>query len=157
MEVVGLGFHYEDLPVGRQFRTIGRTITETDVVNFISCTGILEVIFTDQEFQKSGSEIKGRIAPGMLVYAFAEGLLVQATMQHTALALLHMDYNIEKPCFVGDTVHVEVEIIEARLSRSRPGRGLVRSTNRILNQHGAVVQIYTPLRMVKCREEAPHS
>ncbi len=30
METVGLGFFYEDLPVGRQFRTIGRTVTDPD-------------------------------------------------------------------------------------------------------------------------------
>jgi acyl dehydratase len=152
MEVVGLGFHFEDLPVGRRFRTISRSITETDVINFISCTGILEVMFTDLEFQREGSEIRGRVAPGMLIYSFAEGLLVQATMQHTGMAFLHMEINIEKPVFVGDTIHVEVEIIEARLSRSRPGVGLVRSSNKIVNQHGTTVQTYTPLRMVKCRQ-----
>jgi acyl dehydratase len=52
----------------------------------------------------------------------------------------------------GDTIHVECEVAEARLSKSRPGRGLVRTRNRIVNQHGKVVQTYTPLRMVKCRE-----
>lgn len=151
METVGIGFHFEDLPVGRAFKTIGRTITETDIVNFVSCTGILEVMFTDLEFQKSQSDIKGRVAPGMLVYTFAEGLLVQATMQHTGLAFLNMEIDIHKPAFAGDTVHVEVEIVESRRSRSRPGRALVRSRNRIVNQHGEVVQTYTPLRMVKCR------
>lgn len=151
MQVVGLGFHFEDMPVGRKFRTISRSITETDIVNYISCTGILEVMFTDLEFQKEGSEIKGRVAPGMLIYALAEGLLVQATMQHTGMAFLHMEINIEKPVFVGDTIHVEVEMVEARVSRSRPGVGLVRSRNNIVNQHGITVQTYTPLRMVKCR------
>lgn len=151
MEIVGLGFFYEDLPVGRTFRTIGRSVTETDIVNFISCTGILEVMFTDLEFQREKSEIRGRVAPGMLVYTFAEGLLVQATMQHTGMAFLNMEITIEKPVFVGDTIHVEVEVTEARRSRSRPGVGLVRTRNRIVNQHGIVVQTYTPLRMVKCR------
>ena len=151
METVGLGLYFEDLPVGRQFRTIGRSITETDIVNFISCTGILEVMFTDLEFQKSRSDIKGRVAPGMLVFNLAEGLLVQATMQHTGLAFLHMEFNVEKPVFVGDTIHVEAEVIEARRSNSRPDRGLVRCRNKIVNQHGVVVQTYTPLRMVAGR------
>jgi hypothetical protein len=34
METVGLGFYFEDLPVGRRFRTIGRTVTEADIVGF---------------------------------------------------------------------------------------------------------------------------
>ena len=35
LETVGLGFYYEDLDVGRRFKTIGRTVTESDIVNFI--------------------------------------------------------------------------------------------------------------------------
>ena len=38
METVGLGFYFEDLPVGRQFKTIGRTITDSDITNFINDT-----------------------------------------------------------------------------------------------------------------------
>ena len=50
METVGLGFCFEDLPVGRQFKTIGRTITEADISNFVNCTGMVEVLFTKFEF-----------------------------------------------------------------------------------------------------------
>lgn len=50
MELIGLGFCYEDLPIGRQYQTIGRTVTEPDIVNFINCTGMVEVLFTDQEY-----------------------------------------------------------------------------------------------------------
>ena len=153
METVGLGLQLEDLPVGRQFKSIGRTITETDVVNFISCTGLLEVIFTDEEYRKEHSEIKGRVVPGVLVYSLAEGLLVRATMQHTGLALLHLDFTIHKPVFVGDTIHVEVEVIEARRSRSRPNVGIVRSRNQVFNQKGDLVQTYVTLRMVRARSD----
>lgn len=157
METVGLGFFFEDLPVGRKFKTIGRTVTDADITNFINCTGMVEVLFTNMEFLESESDIKGRVAPGSLVYSFAEGLLVQATMQHTGYAFLGMELKIEGPVFAGDTVHVECEVIEARLSRSRPGRGLVRTRNRIVKQDGAVAITYTPLRMIKCRDaEAGH-
>ena len=155
MDVVGLGLHFEDLPLGRKFRTIGRTITEPDIVNFINCTGLTEVLFTNLEFLRKESDIKGRLAPGMLAYALAEGLLVQATMQHTAYAFLGMELTIKNPAFAGDTIHVEVEVIEARLSRSRPGRGLVRTRNVVVKEDGTEVLIYTPLRMVKCRQDSP--
>ena len=88
METVGLGFCYEDLPVGRRFRTIGRTVTEADITNFVNCTGMVEVLFTNLEFLAHESDIKQRLAPAALVYAFAEGLLVQSTMQHTGFAFL---------------------------------------------------------------------
>jgi acyl dehydratase len=113
---------------------------------------MVEVLFTNAEFLESESDIRGRVAPGSLVYSFAEGLLVQATMQHTGYAFLGMEMKIEGPVFAGDTVHVECEVIEARLSQSRPGRGLVRTRNRIVKQDGTVAITYTPLRMIKCRD-----
>src|SRR6185436_11442047 len=151
METVGLGFCFEDLPVGRRFRTIGRTVTEADITNFVNCTGMVEVLFTNIEFLAQESDIKGRLAPGALVYCFAEGLLVQATMQHTGFAFLHMELTVENPVLAGDTIHAECEIVEARLSKSRPGRGLVRTRVRVVKQDGATALTYTPLRMVKCR------
>ena len=151
METVGLGFYFEDLPVGRKFRTIGRTVTEADIVNFINCTGMVELLFTNLHFLKHESDIKGRLAPGALCYAFAEGLLVQATMQSTGFAFLNMELNIDGPAFAGDTIHVECEVIEARLSKSKPDRGLVRTRNRVVKEDGTPVLTYTPLRMLKCR------
>ncbi len=152
METVGLGFHFEDLPVGRQFKTIGRTVTDADITNFVNATGMVENLFVDLEFLKSDSDIKGRVSPGALVYSFVEGLLVQSTMQHTGFAFLNMELDVHAPTFAGDTIHVECEVIEARLTR-RPGRGLVRTRNRIINQRGETVITYTPLRMLKCRDE----
>ena len=154
MEVVGIGFHFEDVPVGRTFQTIGRTVTEADIVNFINCTGMTEVLFTNIEFLKSESDIKGRLAPGALVYCFAEWLLVQATMQHTGFAFLNMQFDVKSPVFAGDTIHVECEVTEARLSQSKPGRGLVRTTNKVVKQDGTVAIVYTPLRMMKCKKPA---
>src|SRR5712691_4461115 len=149
METVGIGLYFEDLPVGKQFRTIGRTVTEADITAFVNCTGMVEVLFTNREFLAQESDIKGRPAPGALVYCFAEGLLVQATMQHTGFAFLHMELNIEGPVMAGDTIHAECEVIEARRSKSRPGRGLVR----VVKQDGTTALVYTPLRMVRCRDE----
>lgn len=149
MDIVGLGLHFEELPVGRTFKTIGRTITEPDIVNFINCTGMTEVIFTDTEYVREHSDIKGRVAPGALAYTIAEGLLVQSTMQHTGLAFLNMELNILGPVVAGDTIHVECEVIEARLT-SKKTRGLVRTRNKIVNQKGETVIEYTPLRMIKC-------
>ncbi len=154
METVGIGFHFEDLPVGRQFQTIGRTITEADITGFVNCTGMVEVLFTNLAFLAEESDIKGRLAPGALVFAFAEGLLMQATMQHTGLAFLHMELDVKNPVFAGDTIHAECEVIEARLSASRPGRGLVRTRVNVVKEDGALALTYTPLRFVRCRGAA---
>jgi acyl dehydratase len=151
METVGLGFHFEDLPVGRSFRTIGRTVTEADITGFVNCTGMVEVLFTNLEFLRTESDIKQRLAPAALIYCFAEGLLVQSTMQHTGLAFLHMELDVKAPVFAGDTIHVECEVVEARLTRNRPGRGLVRTFNKVVKQDGSIALTYNPLRLIKCR------
>ncbi len=155
VDTVGLGLYFEDLPVGRTFRTIGRTITEPDLVNYINAVGLVESLFTDAEFREHESDIKGRLVPAMLAYSICEGLLVQATMQKTGFAFLHMELNVERPTYVGDTVHAEVEVIESRRSKSRPNRGLVRTRVKVVRQDGSVALTYTPLRMVKARTGNP--
>ncbi|MCC7274107.1 MAG: MaoC family dehydratase N-terminal domain-containing protein [Alphaproteobacteria bacterium] len=152
MRTVGLGLFFEDYAVGDQFRTIGRTVTETDIVNFVNCTGMTELLFTNIEFAMKESAAPGRLAPGALVYCLAEGLLMQSVVQGAGLAFLHMDFDVRGPTFAGDTIHVECEVTEARPA-SKGARGLVRTRNEIRNQKGATVIVYTPLRLVKRRPE----
>ena len=151
MKLLGHGMYWQDMPVGAKFKTYGRTITETDIVNFISCTGFLEVLFTDMEYVREHSAIKGRLAPGALVYALGEGLTMLGTIQGTGLAFLHMEMDVKGPTFAGDTIHVEIEVIEQRPA-SKGGRGLVRTRNTIINQKGDTVLVYAPLRLMAGRE-----
>ncbi len=148
LETIGIGFPWEELPVGRAFKTQGRTITEADIVNFISSTGMLEVLFTNVEFLKDAG-FSGRLVPGGQVFCFAEGLLFQTALQGVGVAFLSMDLDIKGPTFAGDTIHVEVEVIESRASKGKPGMGLVRTRNRVVKQDGSLVMEYTPLRLVK--------
>lgn len=145
--VVGRGFCYEDLRIGFRFRTHRRTLNEPDLASFINLTWLTEELFAIAD---DGSRaIKGRPVPGALVYAFAEGLLLP-TMQDTGLAFLNATLDVKAPTLVGDTIHVEVEITEMRLT-SEGDRGLVRSANNVVNQRGETVLAYGPLRMLKRR------
>ncbi len=148
LPVVGLGLPFEEWTPGRRFRTIGRTVTEADITNFVCVTGMLEVLFTNLDYLENESLIKGRLAPGALVYSFAEGLLLQAAMQHTGLAFLGMELKVHRPVFAGDTIHVRSEVTEARAT-SKPGRGIVTAMNEVVNQKGEVVLAYSATRMVK--------
>jgi acyl dehydratase len=56
-----------------------------------------------------------------------------------------------KPVRPGDTLRVEIEVIEMRLSRSRPGQGIVKVRVTTLNQHGEPVQTFTPTLFVDRR------
>lgn len=143
--VVGRGYCYEDLAVGFRFRTHRRTIAEADVAGFINLTWLTEELFAVAD--DSSRAIKGRPVPGAMVYAFAEGLLLP-TMQDTGLAFLNCTLDVKGPTVVGDTLHVECEVVEARLT-SKGDRGLVRFANKVVKQDGSVVLEYDPLRMLK--------
>jgi len=143
--IVGRGYCYEDLKVGFRFRTHRRTIAESDVANFVNLTWLTEELFAVAD--DSQRAIKGRPVPGALIYSFAEGLLLP-TMQDTGLAFLNATVDIKAPTVVGDTIHVESEVTEARLT-SKGDRGLVRFANKVVNQRGETVLEYNPLRMLK--------
>jgi acyl dehydratase len=144
-QVVGRGFAFEDLKLGFRFRTHRRTISESDACGFVNLTWLTEELFTVSD--DSARAIKGRPVPGALVYAFAEGLLLP-TMQDTGLAFLGCTLEVKAPTVVGDTIHVECEVVEHRLT-SKGDRGLVRFSNRVVNQRGEVVLAYDPLRLLK--------
>jgi len=141
MKVVGRGFAFEDLKVGMRFRTHRRTITEADLAAFVNLSWLTEELFAVEE------ESRKRLVPGALVYSFAEGLLLP-TMQDTGLAFLQATLDVKAPTLVGDTIHVECEVIEHRLA-SKGDRGLVRFSNRVTNQRNEVVLEYNPLRLLK--------
>jgi len=143
--VVGRGFAFENLRLGFRFRTHRRTIAEADLAAFVNLTWLTEELFAVED--DSNRAIKGRPVPGALVYSFAEGLLLP-TMQDTGLAFLNATLDVKGPTVVGDTIHVECEVIEHRLT-SKGDRGLVRFANKVVNQRGETVLEYNPLRLLK--------
>jgi acyl dehydratase len=145
LPVVGRGFSFEDLRVGFRFRTHRRTISEADLAQFVNVTWLTEELFTVAD--DAGRAIKGRAVPAALVYAFAEGLLLP-TMQYTGLAFLNATLDVKAPLLIGDTIHVEAQVIEHRLT-SKGDRGLVRFANKVINQSGRTVLEYNPLRLLK--------
>jgi len=145
LQLVGRGFCFEDLKLGFRFRTHRRTLGEPDLASFVNLTWLTEELFTVQD--DAARAIKGRAVPGALVYAFAEGLLLP-TMQDTGLAFLNATLDVKAPTLVGDTIHVEAEVTEHRLT-SKGDRGLVRFANKVVNQRGEIVLEYNPLRLLK--------
>jgi acyl dehydratase len=154
MESSLTGYYFEDLPVGKKFSTVGRTITEADMIAFCNCTGLTGEIFTNVEYQKSQSVMKGRPVPGVFSFCLCEGFGGQGPTRGTGLALLNIEINFEQPVFIGDTIHCEVEVMEARPSKSRNDSGLVRLRQRIVKQDGITAITYTALRLIRRRDQA---
>ena len=153
MDPSGTGYYFEDLPVGKKYTTVGRTITEADMIAFCNCTGLTGEIFTNVEYQKSQSVMKGRPVPGAFVYCLCEGFGAQGASRGTGLALLNVEINFEGPIYIGDTRHCEIEVIEAKTSKSRSDSGIVRFRQRVVKQDGATAVTYNALRLIRRREK----
>ncbi len=148
---VGQGFYWQEIQTGQRFRTFRRTVTETDLVNFIGVTGMVEAIFIDAHYEDGA--ISGRPVPAVLTYSLIEGLLLQSMIQGTGLASLELHKRVLKPVLVGDTIDAEVEILEVRQT-SRGNRAIVVSRVDIFNQRNEAVITYTVTRLLAGRPEA---
>ena len=130
---------YEDFVVGSEQMTVGRTVTETDVVLFAGLTGASNPLFLDEEYSKS-TQYGQRIAPGLLTVSIATGLTYQLHMGPFGegfVALLGMTFKALKPVFVGDTIHARVVVKEK--APPKEGRGRVVLATTAANQRGEKV------------------
>lgn len=151
LPILGQGFHWQDIQVGQRFQTFRRTVTETDLVNFIGVTGMLEAIFIDAEPLEGG--ISGRPVPAALTYALIEGFILQTMIQGTGLAMLELTQKIHGPVRVGDTIRATVEVTGIKPT-SKGNRAVVDSTIMVYNQRDEHVMTYTARRMLAGRAQS---
>ena len=145
---LGQGFYWQDLKVGQRFRTFRRTVTESDLVNFIGVTGMLEAIFIDAKYEKAA--IAGRLVPAALTYSLIEGFVLQSMIQGTGLAMLEMAQKIHGPVFANDSIWAVIEVTELRPT-SKNNRAIIGSHTEIYNQRDELVLSYTCKRMLAGR------
>ena len=143
------GLDYDGHKVGAVHRTLARTVSETDIVSFVNLCGFIEPLFIDMEYVKRESVFTRRAAPGALTFALAEGLIMQTGLIHgTGMAWLGGELRIVAPVLEGDTIRVEVEVIEKRETK-KPDRGIVTYRHRVLNQRGELVLEARVQRMIR--------
>src|SRR5439155_2033560 len=108
----GRGLLFDELEVGRLFRSGGRTVTEADVVAFAGLSGDFNALHVDEEYAR-GTPFRGRIAHGLLVQSIASGLAFQTgVFEGTIAALKEMVLRFQSPVRPGDTVHLELRVSE---------------------------------------------
>ena len=147
---LGQGFVWQDLQVGQRFRTFRRTVTESDLVQFINVTGMLEAIFIEEGYE--GGAMRGRPVPGALTYTLIEGLILQTMIQGTGLTMLELHQKILAPVLVGDTIEAMVEVTGIRPT-SKSGRAVVTSRIDVFKQGGVQVMTYTATRLLAGRTQ----
>ena len=147
--MIGKGLFFDDCKVGATYHTLGRTISETDIVNFVNLGGFTEPLFMDMEYVKKESLFGRRAAPGVMTFALSEGLVMQTGLIHgTGMAWLGGEVTVMAPVLQDDTIHVEIEIVDKRETK-KPDRGIVTYKHRVLNQRGETVMELRLQRMIK--------
>ena len=124
--------YFDDINIGDKFTSRGRTITEADILNFAMFSADWFPLHTDVEYARS-SMFGGRIAHGLLVLSVASGL-VPPQADYT-IAFYGMDrVRFINPTRIGDTIHVEAEVIEKE-ERSEQS-GVITYRQVVKNQRG---------------------
>jgi 3-hydroxybutyryl-CoA dehydratase len=120
------GMYFEEFQVSQQFLTVARTVTEGDIYSFAGVSGDFTQIHTDAEFAKS-TPYGQRIAHGLLVLSIASGLAMRSgILEGTVIAFREInEWKFVKPVFIGDTIHVELEVKETKAIPRLGGGSLV--------------------------------
>lgn len=145
------GLYFEEFEVGLQIVTPGRTITEADIVNFAGLSGDYNSIHTDVVYSES-SPAEQRVAHGMLVLSIASGLGTRTGfLEGTVIYWREInEWKFVKPVFIGDTVHVVIEVIETK-AMPRIGGGSVLLKLDVKNQNDDTVMRGTWSMLVHSR------
>ena len=134
-----MGYYFDEVEIGTEYVTRGRTITESDIVQFAALTGDYNPMHTNDEYMKS-HPMGQRVAHGMLTLSYAVGQIYQlGFMERTVIAFRSVEMKFSLPVFVGDTLHTVVKIAEKKEAR-RLGGGSVVAEVKIINQDGKTVQ-----------------
>ena len=129
---------FEDLAVGQEFTSPGRTVTEADIVIFAGLSGDYNVLHTDAEHMKS-SIFGERIAHGLLGLSIEQGLASRGEPTAAHGHLHALKWKFKGPIKIGDTVHVRSRIV-AKKDGPDARLGLVTVERELVNQLGEVVQ-----------------
>ena len=130
--------YYEEIEVGEEYESPGRTITETDIVLFAGLSGDYNVLHTDAELMKT-SIFGERIAHGLLGLAIQSGLFSRSTRAYATLAFVGLRWKFKAPIKIGDTIRLRARV-QGKRDIGKPDRGLITLTRTVLNQRDEVVQ-----------------
>lgn len=143
--------YFEDFTPGREFRTDGATITESQILDFA-------LAFDPQPFHLDVEAAKATIFGGLIASGFhTMALTFRLFAQTRALAASSLgspgvdELRWLRPVRPGDTLRATVTVQEQRPSTSKPDRGMVRLRWTALNQRGEPVLTMTSMRLVRRR------
>ncbi|MET7511823.1 MaoC/PaaZ C-terminal domain-containing protein [Streptomyces albidoflavus] len=125
----------DEIESGRVFRSGGRTITETDVVNYCALTGNWIEIHSNVHYA-SQTRFGERLVQGSLTYSVMTGLITFGPSIQANYGIDNLRYL--KPVHIGDTVYVTCEVVGKKEKDDK--FGVATFLMKALNQHGDVCQ-----------------
>jgi acyl dehydratase len=145
---------FEDYQPGEIFRAGGVTLTESAIVQF-ALQHDPQPIHLDR-LAGERSIFGGLIASGFQVVTTGFRMLVQAgLLGESSMGSPGIDeLKWLRPVRPGDTLYAEAEIVDTRVSASKPDRGVVQVAYRILNQRREMVASFRAAQLVRRRPPA---
>ncbi len=148
-----MGLYYEEMSIGQEWKSASRTITEWDIMTFATLTSDMNSIHTDAEYCKT-TPFGERIAHGFLIASLAAGFGARMDIaEGTIVANMGISWKFLTPVKIGDTIHLVMSIKDKRLSKSRPGEGIVVRTYDVRNQRGETVALGEVVASFKCKPQ----
>jgi acyl dehydratase len=141
--------YYEAFETGEQRKTMGRTITETDIVLHAGQSGDFFPHHMDEEWCKT-QPFKQRIAHGTLIFTVAIGLTAQV-INEVSMTYGYERLRFTRPVFIGDTITVTVTIKD-KADHKKPGYGIVTELVELFNQRQELVMVCEHLLLVEKKE-----
>ena len=140
---------FDDLEIGQEWESQGRTITQADIVNFAGLSGDFNAIHVDVEFARK-TPFRQPIAHGLLVWSIGSGLAANFPLVRTLAFLSIREWEFNEAVFINDTVRVRSKVLDKQV-RSRGRRGVVTWQRQIINQRDRVVQKGVTITLVEGR------
>jgi acyl dehydratase len=153
MSLTPAPLYFDDVQVGQEWESLGRTVTQADIVNFAGLSGDFNPIHMDHEFCKT-TVFRQPIAHGLLILAMGSGLGLQHPAMRTLAFLELKEWKFLEPVFIGDTIRMRTKVL-AKEERSRGKRGVITWQRTIVNQHGKPVEDGIFLTLVEGRARRP--
>ncbi len=130
--------YFDQCKVGDTWTSNGRTITETDIVLFSAFSGDWYMLHSNKEYAEQ-THFGQRIAHGMLVLSISTGLM---NFKPGVVVALYGMENVRfiNPTFIGDTLHLESELIE--IQNKDELRGVITVKQVVKKQTGEKVAVF---------------
>ena len=155
-EVVQRGLWFEEFTEGVVYRHLpGRTVTEADNTLFTTMTMNTQPLHIDAAWAATQDGFRGeRLVNSMFTLSTVVGLSVSQLSLGTIVANLGFsEISFPAPMFHGDTLYAETRCVGKRLSKSRPGQGIVELEHIGRNQDGTIVCRATRKTLMQCAPE----